>query len=131
MFQCTPAPPTQGSGALHLSFLPSTPVTCTALTAVHRINGSATITWKNSKTTTIAALAISTTGSTRLLNLAGAVRAGLFAGHSLSGQLRWAPVVSPHGHSLAEACANRVAPGGLRISLVGLTLSTTRPIRIA
>ena len=130
LFQCTPSTATMGSGALTITV--HTPaVTCTQLNSAHTWSSTSTITWKNGSTTTVPVrLGFNTT---RLIGLSGKVSAGLFVGHNVTGQLQWKPVVSPNGHTFADACANKVAPvnGGTgRVSIVGLTLVTTKPLTI-
>jgi hypothetical protein len=76
-------------------------------------------------------LTISFTGATRLANVNGTVASGLFAGHFVSGQYHYKPVVSPSTFTVAQACANTVAPGHTgRISIVGLILSRTKAFTI-
>jgi hypothetical protein len=134
LFQCVPSTPTGGSGTLTIK-LNTSPITCAAaLVTSHVWHTSATIKWKSNATSTIP-LTVTTTGPTRLANLNGTISAGLFAGHTLTGQLSVKPVVSPNGHTQAEACANKVAPGHgtgavPRIAIVGFTHNTTQPVKI-
>ncbi len=125
LFQCSPSGVTNGSGTVKSTYTTLAPYTCTYITAAHTTAATATITWKNSQTSTVA-LSLSFTGSTRLLNVSGKVTAGLFASHSVSGQYHYKPVISPNGNTLAQACANTVAPGDTgRIKVAGLTLFAT------
>lgn len=133
LFQCAPQTATGGSGTLTIK-LTTAPITCAVLTTSHVWHTSATVKWKNGATSTIP-LAVTTTGPTHLANLSGKISAGLFTGHTLTGQLSVKTVVSPNGHTQAQACANKVAPGHgtsavPRIAIVGFTHNTTQPIKI-
>ncbi len=138
--QCAPPPPAPGNsatpppteviGTLKTSFITGAAQTCAFITAPHSPHASATITWKNNQTSTMV-LTFALTGSTRLMNVSGTITAGVFAGHTVSGQFRYRPVVSPNGNTLAEACANKVAPGKPgRVSVIGLNLFRTKDFTI-
>ena len=52
--------------------------------------------------------------------MTGNITAGVYAGHSVTAQFKWKPVVSPGSQKYPGACANTAAPGGTgRISIVG------------
>ena len=128
--RCSPSAATGGTGTLKFTLKTLTTKTCTFITEAHAVRTSATISWANSTSSTLT-LTISFTGSTRLANVTGSVASGLFAGHSVSGQYHYKPVVSPSNFTVAQACANTVPPGHSgRISIVGLILSRAKAFTI-
>ncbi len=123
---CSPSAKTRGAGILKGAFPTPSAQTCALITSPHVLTAPVTITWKNLQTSALS-LTLSLTGRTRLVNVTGKVTSGLFAGHLVTGQFHFTRVVSPHGYTVAEACANTVAPGGIgRISVVALNLFTTQ-----
>lgn len=129
LFQCTPATPTTGAGTLNITLITAA-INCTALTTAHVWKPSATIKWKSGATSTVP-LTVATTGATRLANVSGKITKGLFVGHTVTAQFHFKPVISPNGHTVADACANKVAPGSAgRISIVGFTVFTTKALKI-
>jgi hypothetical protein len=127
LFSCTAAAVTGTSGTLKSTFIPTAAQTCTLITTPHVLgNKPARISWKNA-TSSALTLTYSLTGSSRLINVTGRVNTGPFSGHSLTGQFRYQPVVSPNPDSVAQACANTVAPGGSgRIKVIALNLFMTK-----
>lgn len=125
LFSCSPSATSGGSGTLKSTYTTPTPQTCALFALPHVLKATAMITWKNLGTSALS-LTISLTGSTRLANVTGKVTGGWFAGHSVTGQFRYKPVVSPDGNSLWWACANKAVPGlGGRVSVVAFNLFTT------
>ena len=52
--------------------------------------------------------------------MTGSVTAGVYAGHSVTAQFKWKPIVSPHSKKFPDACANTVAVGDAgRIKIIG------------
>jgi hypothetical protein len=121
-----PAPPTESTGTLKTSVTTVAAQTCAFINAAHSTRSTGAITWKDMTTSSVT-LTYGFTGTTRLINVTGTVTAGVFAGHSVTGQFRYKPVVSPNGKTLTQACANKVAAGKPgRISVVSLTLFRTK-----
>ncbi len=129
LYQCTPVAPTLGSGNLNISLTTPTPISCSAFATTQTYRASARITWRNSQVS-VATLTITATGLKGLATITGRVRSGVFTGHAVRAQFHYVPVVSPAGQTVAWACANRVAPGGIRISIIGFTLFTTKALTI-
>jgi hypothetical protein len=131
LFSCTASAVTGTSGVLKSTFTPTAAQTCALVTTPHVLgNKTATITWKNA-TISVMTLTFSLTGSSRLVNVTGHVRTGPFAGHSVTAQFRYQPVVSPNPDTVAEACANHVVPGGSgRIKVIWLNLFMTKHFAI-
>lgn len=130
LFLCSPAVATGGSGTLKSTFTTPTAQTCALITTPRVLNATVTIGWKNLSTSSLT-LTFSLIGPTRLINVTGRVSSGLFAGHLVTGQFHYKPVVSPNGRTVAQACANKVAPGQPgRISIVALNLFTTHHFTI-
>jgi hypothetical protein len=129
LFQCSDTKKTGRSGILNTT-LKTSPITCTAFTKAHVWNFSATIKWVN-KTTSTAKLAFATSGASRLANLTGTITAGVYAGHSVTAQFKWKPIISPHSKKFPDACANTVATGDPgRIKIIGDIESTIKPLTI-
>ena len=122
----SPAPPTESTGTLKTSVTTLTAQTCAFINTAHSTRANGTITWKDLTTSSVA-LTYALTGTTRLVNVTGTVTAGVFAGHSVTGQFKYKPVVSPNGKTLTQACANKIAAGKSgRISVISLTLFRTK-----
>jgi hypothetical protein len=129
LFQCSDAKGTGRSGVLTTS-LTSCTLSCTAFTSPHTWNFAGSIKWVN-KTTSTLKLAYKTTGASRLANVTGTVTAGVYAGHKVSVQFKWKPIISPHTNKVPDACANTVATGEKgRIKIVGHIVSTTKVFTI-
>ena len=127
----TPPPPTEVTGTFKTTFTTLIPQTCALINSPHTIRANATITWKNLQSSTLTVL-ISLTGSTRLANLSGSISAGVFAGHSVTGQYRYRLVVSPNGKTLTQACANKIAAGKPgRVSVSRLEMLRTKAFTVS
>jgi hypothetical protein len=130
LFKCTPAGGTGGTATFAATFKPGGTQTCALVNRAHAINGTAKITWKNGKTSALK-VKVALTGASRFANLTGKVSAGLFAGHTFTGQLRYVPFASHHGTTVEQACANKVAPNQKnRNSIVQMHLYRTQPFTI-
>jgi len=131
LFHCLPANTTRGSGALTATITTGAQ-TCRLFTASTVLKTSAKITWKNSRTSTLAAV-FSLAGSSHLVNVKAKVTSGVFLGHSAVGQFRYTLVVSPsssfgHTNGVAQACANKVRPNKFgRIAIKVIDVHTTKP----
>jgi len=136
LFHCTPANTDRGSATLNASIAPKGVQTCTLFDAPTGWKATATVTWKNHKTSTIP-LVFSLTGATHRMNVNGKVSAGLFVGHAVTAQVRYTEVVSPagkypHGSGIAQACVNEIAPGKYgRIAIVAIDLYNTQHFTIS
>ena len=127
--QCSNAKATGGSGTLRTS-MKTTAITCAAFTTAHVWDATAKITWTN-KSTSTATLAFATSGVSRLADVTGTISAGVFAGHSVTAQFKWKPVISPAQKKFSDACANTSAPGEAgRISVVGHIVFRTKAFTI-
>src|SRR5262249_29622624 len=111
LFQCAPSTLTGGSGTFKPTITTTTAFNCALINNAQTLHASATIWWKSTAHSTLS-LTVKTSGPGRLANVTGKVTAGLFTNHLVSGQFHFKPVVSPNGHTVAQACANTVAPGG-------------------
>jgi hypothetical protein len=129
LFQCSDAKKTGRSGVLTTSG--KTPaITCTAFTSAHVWNFAGSIKWVN-KTTSTLKLAFATSGASRLADMTGTVTAGVYAGHTVTAQFKWKPIVSPNGKKFPDACANTVAVGAAgRVKIIGEVVSTTKPFTV-
>ncbi len=89
---CTPSTKTGGAGTL-TSTIKSPNASCQSLAkGGQTTKGTSKVTWKNKKTSTIAITLKTGTGSAATTaNVTGKVTAGLFAGHLISGQLKFTP----------------------------------------
>jgi len=131
LFHCLPANASRGSGSLTTTVTTGAR-TCRLFTAPTVLRTTAKITWKNSRTSTLAAV-FSLAGSPHLVNVKAEVISGLFLGHSATGQFRYTLVVSPlssfgHTNGVAQACANKVRPNKYgRIAIRVIELHTTKP----
>ena len=136
LFDCSPASASRGAGTLRTTIVPKGSQTCTMLTAPKVFKATAVIAWKNDKKSTLS-LTFSLTGATRLMNLQGKVTSGQFKGHSVTGQLRYALVVSPignypNGDGVTQACKNKVPPQKHgRVDISSLKLYSTKHFVIA
>jgi hypothetical protein len=129
LFHCTGKPATGGSGMLRTT-LTTAAVTCTVFTAAHVWKTTATITWKN-KATSTASISFATSGASRKAAVTGTISAGLFSGHTISGEFKWVPLISPGNQKFPAACANMVGfgdPG--RVSVVGHVVFRTKAFTI-
>ena len=135
LFHCTPANTDRGSATLNDTITPHGPQTCKLFTLPTVWKSTAKVTWKNHKVSTIP-LTYSLTGPSQLVNIKGKVTSGLFAGHTVTAQVRYTKVVSPagkypHGSGIAQACVNRVAPNKYgRITIASIDFYTTRHFTI-
>jgi len=135
LFHCLPANTTRGSGTLTTAITTGAQ-TCRLFTASTVLKTTAKITWKNSRTSTLAAV-LSLTGSSHLVNIKATVISGLFLGNTATGQFRYALVASPsssfgHTNGVAQACANKVRPNKYgRIAIKVIDLHTTKPFLLS
>jgi hypothetical protein len=115
---CTGAP-TGGSGTL-ITSLTTGPLNCaSAFGTAHLWKATARIIWTNGATST-GKVTFTTSGLSRRAQVTGKLSAGLLAGHTLTGEYKWVPLISPGTQKFPAACDNAVAvnsPG--RISVVG------------
>ena len=126
---CSRAKPTDGSGKLKFTYTTPTAQTCALVNQPHVLNVKAIIIWKNLRTSSLA-LKLSFTGGSDLLNISGSVTDGVFATHLLTGQYRYKRVVSPHGKTVAQACADKAVPGFGQIKIGELTFTQTKSFTI-
>jgi hypothetical protein len=130
IFRCVPESRTGGAGTFSPTFKLSGAQTCALVNRAHTLQGTAKIVWKNTKSSTLRVTLV-LTGASRLANVTGKVKAGLFAGHTVTGQFRYAPFASHHGTTVEQACASKVAPNQKnRNSIVQMHLFRTKPFTI-
>jgi hypothetical protein len=128
LFHCTGAP-TGGAGTLRTS-LKTAAVTCTVFSTAHVWKTTATIAWQNQATST-AKISFATSGKSRKAVATGTISKGLFAGHTLTAEFKWVPIISPGTQKFPGACDNMVATGGPgRISVVGQVVFRTKAFTI-
>ncbi len=136
LFSCSPNRATRGEGTLQITITFKTGQTCAFLTDPRTLDTTATITWKDLLTSTLA-LTLALSGPSQNVTASGNVTHGLFKNHPVSGHFHYKDVVSPsrlsrHGPGIAQACANRTAPKNYgHASISGLTFYTTKPFVIA
>ena len=136
LFSCSPNRATRGEGTLQTTITFKTGQTCALLTHPRTLDTTATITWKDLLTSTLA-LTLTLSGSSQNVTASGRVIHGLFKNHPVSGDFHYKDVVSPsgvsrHGPGIGQACANRTAPKKYgHASISGLTFNTTKPFVIA
>jgi hypothetical protein len=129
LFQCSDTKKTGRSGVLTTS-LKTAPITCDVFTSAHVWNFAGSIKWVNKKTSTLK-LAFATSGASRLATVTGSVTAGVYAGHTVTAQFKWKPIVSPAGKKFPDACANTVKVGDAgRVKISGDEISTTQPFTV-
>jgi hypothetical protein len=129
LFHCTGKPATGGSGMLRIS-LKTAAVTCSVFTTAHVWKTTATINWKN-KAGSTGSISFATSGASRKAIVTGTISTGLFAGHSITGEFKWAPLVSPVNQKFPTACANTVGYGDPgRASVVGDVVFRTKAFTI-
>ena len=129
LFQCSDTKKTGRSGLLTTT-LKTAAITCAAFTSTHVWNFAGSIKWVNNTTSTLE-LAFATSGASRLANVTGTVSAGVYAGHTVTAQFKWKPLVSPAGKKFPDACANTIAVGAAgRIKITGDIESTTQPFTV-
>ena len=130
LFHCTGKPATGGSGMLRTS-LTTAAVTCSVFTSAHVWKTTATINWKN-KATSTAKISFATSGASRKATLTGTISAGLFSGHTITGEFKWVPLISPVSEKFPAACANTVGLGDPgRVSVVGDVVFRTKAFTIS
>ena len=131
LFDCSPARATRGAGSLRTMITPKGSQTCALLTAPKVYKTTSKVTWKDEKVSTIA-MTYSFTGSSQFINIKGKVTAGLFQGHSVTGQFKFKSVVTPlgnypNGDGVSQACVNKIAPQKFgRIAITAINLYTTK-----
>jgi hypothetical protein len=130
--RCVPEAQTGGAGTLSAKFKPPAAQTCALINRAHTLTGTATITWKNGKTSALPHLTFALSGASRVATVKGKIESGRFAGRSVAGQFRYAPFASHHGTTVAQACANKVAANQKnRNSVVQMKLFRTAPFTVS
>jgi len=90
---CTPSAKTGGSGVFTSTLKPTKAGNCTTLVQGGNVlHGTAKTVWKNHKTTNMSVTVKTGTGSNfQIATITGKVTSGLFAGHTVTGQVKFTP----------------------------------------